>query len=651
MAQPIWTPSSERIADSNLNRFLDYINTELKKNFHDYPRLYQWSVEAPEEFWPAVWKFCGVKASRLWDEVLTGGRAMPGAKWFQGARLNFAENLLRRNDNKTALVFWGENRRKRKMSYAELNRSVARLQPAMRVSGVVRGDRIAGFMPNMTETIIAMLASAGLGAVWSSCSPDFGVDGAVERFSQIEPKVLFCADGYFFKGKEIDSLRRVQEIAQKLPSVERVVVVPYVGLNPDIGSLRNSVLYDDFVSAQPAGEIRFEQLPFDHPLYILYSSGTTGLPKCMVHGAGGTLLQHLKELMLHTDLKEEDRIFYFTTCGWMMWNWLASSLAVGATVMLYDGSPFYPAPESLFDYAESEGISIFGTSAKYLSALEKSGAKPERTHDLRALRTILATGSPLLPETFDYVYRDIKSDVQLSSISGGTDIVSCFALGNPILPVYRGELQCRGLGMKVAVYDGNGNSVVNEPGELVCEAPAPSMPVCFWNDPDNRRYMAAYFERFPGIWAHGDHAELTGSGGMIIYGRSDAVLNPGGIRIGTAEIYRQVEKLDEVLESVAVGQDWEGDTRILLFVKLRENTSLTDELAARIKKEIRENTTPHHVPAKVFQVRDIPHTINGKIVELAVRNAIHNRPAINTGALENPEALEYYRNIPELNEE
>jgi acetoacetyl-CoA synthetase len=651
MAQPIWTPSPERIADSNLNRFLDHINTELKKNFHDYPRLYQWSVDAPEEFWPAVWKFCDVKASRLWDEVLTGGHTMPGAKWFQGARLNFTENLLRRNDDKAAIVFCSENRRKRQMSYAELNRSVARLQSAMRVSGVEQGDRIAGFMPNMPETIIAMLASAGLGAVWSSCSPDFGANGAVERFSQIEPKVLFCADGYFFKGKEIDSLRRVKEIVQKLPSVERVVVIPYVGLHPDIGPLQNSVSFGDFVSAPSAGEIHFEQLPFDHPLYILYSSGTTGFPKCIVHGAGGTLLQHLKELMLHTDLKEEDRIFYFTTCGWMMWNWLASSLAVGATVMLYDGSPFYPAPDTLFDYAESEKINIFGTSAKYLSALEKSGAKPVRTHDLHALKTILTTGSPLLPETFDYVYRDIKSDVQLSSISGGTDIVSCFALGNPILPVYRGELQCRGLGMKVAVYDDNGNSVVNEPGELVCEAPAPSMPVRFWNDPDNRRYRSAYFERFPGVWAHGDHAELTGSGGMIIYGRSDAVLNPGGIRIGTAEIYRQVEKLDEVLESVAVGQDWQGDTRILLFVKLRENTRLTDELAVRIKKEILENTTPHHVPAKVIQVGDIPRTINGKIVELAVRNVIHNRPATNTEALANPEALEYYRNLPELNEE
>jgi acetoacetyl-CoA synthetase len=649
--QPVWTPPPERVADSNLLRFLRTVNTGFNKNFRTYSQLYQWSVSEPARFWPAVWKFCDVKASRPWDEVLTGGDTIPEAQWFRGARLNFAENLLRRRDDKTAIVFRGEDRIGKRLSYTDLNRSVACLAAAMEASGIRPGDRVAGFMPNMPETIIAMLATASLGAVWSSCSPDFGVTGAVERFGQIEPRMLFCADGYFFKGKQIDSLERVGAIADKLKSVERVVVTPYVSLRPDTGSLKNSVLFEDFASGHPAGDIRYEQLPFDHPLYILYSSGTTGMPKCIVHGAGGTLLQHLKELVLHTDLKEDDRIFYYTTCGWMMWNWLVSSLATGATVVLYDGSPFHPAPDTLFDYAASEKITVFGTSAKYLSALEKSGARPKRTHDLRALKTILSTGSPLLPESFDYVYRNIKSDLQLSSISGGTDIISCFALGNPILPIYRGELQCRGLGMKVAVYDEDGHAVVNKPGELVCEAPAPSMPVHFWNDPDNRRYLSAYFERFPGVWAHGDYAELTGHGGVIIYGRSDAVLNPGGVRIGTAEIYRQVEKLDEVMESIAVGQEWQGDERIILFVKLRENLGMTRDLIARIKSAIRDNTSPRHVPAKIIQVDDIPRTISGKIVELAVRSVIHHRLVANIEALANPEALDLFRDLPELNEE
>jgi acetoacetyl-CoA synthetase len=650
MTQPVWVPSTERIAGSNLSRFLHYVNATLGKSFHSYPPLYQWSVEEPEAFWPAVWTFCDIRASRLWDRVLSGGNTMPGAKWFPGARLNFAENLLRRNDEKPAIVFQGEARIRKQLNYAELNQSVAALASAMRASGIRPGDRVAGFIPNIPEAIIAMLAASSLGAVWSSCSPDFGVNGALERFGQIEPRLLFCADGYFFKGRAIDSLQRVRDISQRLPSVERVVVVPCLRPSPDIGSVKNGVLFDGFLRGHSGEALSFEPLPFDHPLYIVYSSGTTGLPKCIVHGAGGTLLQHLKELVLHTDLKEEDRIFYYTTCGWMMWNWLVSSLATGSTVMLYDGSPWYPAPDTLLEYAASEQITHFGVSAKYLSALEKSGAKPIRTHALHALKTILSTGSPLLPESFDYVYRDIKSDVQLSSISGGTDILSCFALGNPLLPVYRGELQCRGLGMKVAVYDEAGRSLADEPGELVCEAPAPSMPVCFWNDEGNRRYMAAYFERFPGVWAHGDYARLTGHGGMIIYGRSDAVLNPGGVRIGTAEIYRQVEKLDGVMESIAVSQDWQGDVRIILFVKLRDSLILTHELVARIKAAIRKNTTPHHVPAKIIQVSDIPRTLNGKIVELAVRNAIHHKAVANTEALANPEALDLYRNLPELEE-
>jgi len=647
MPKPLWSPSPQRIEQANLSRFIAEVNRNLSLTIKNYSQLYTWSTEQPEQFWPAVWHFCGVKASRQWDSVLTNGNKMPGAKWFTGARLNFAENLLSRRDNKTALIFWGEDQAKRRLSYNELYLQVAQLAAAMRAQGVTVGDRVAGFMPNMPETIIAMLATTSIGAIWSSCSPDFGVSGAVERFGQIEPKLLFAADGYWFKGQALDSLARVGEIARQLPSVEHVVVVPYINTRPDIASLPNAIHWRDF-SNNSATEIDFAQLPFDHPLYILYSSGTTGLPKCIVHSAGGTLLQHLKELVLHTDLKESDRIFYFTTCGWMMWNWLVSSLATGATVLLYDGSPFHPKAEILFDYAEQERITIFGTSAKYLAALEKSGAKPKESHDLKALRAILSTGSPLLPESFDYVYRDIKSDLLLASISGGTDIVSCFALGNPLLPVYKGELQCRGLGMKVAIYDEAGHSVRKQQGELVCEAPAPSMPIYFWNDKDGARYRAAYFERFPNIWAHGDYAELTEHGGLIIYGRSDAVLNPGGVRIGTAEIYRQVERLPEVLESIAIGQNWQDDVRIILFVKLREGMALNDELIAKIKTTIRTHATPRHVPAKVIQVNDIPRTLSGKIVELAVRNVVHNRPVTNTEALANPEALELFRNIPEL---
>ena len=652
MTQPLWSPSPQRIADANLSQFMSEVNCDLVLDIKNYNQLYQWSIDQPEQFWPAVWRFCEVRSSQPWSTVLTDGEKMPGAKWFTGARLNFAENLLRRRDDKTALIFWGEDQIKRQLSYRQLYRQVAQLAAAMRAHGITVGDRVAGFMPNMPEAIIAMLAASSIGAIWSSCSPDFGVSGAVERFGQIEPKLLFATDGYWFKGKPIDSLARVAEIALQLPSVERVILIPYLHQRPDITSLPNSVHWHDFVDDNATEiETEFAQLPFDHPLYILYSSGTTGMPKCIVHGAGGTLLQHLKELVLHTDLKESDRIFYFTTCGWMMWNWLVSSLATGATVLLYDGSPFYPSETILFDYAATEKITIFGTSAKYLTELEKSGAKPKESHDLSALRAILSTGSPLLPESFDYVYRDIRSDLLLASISGGTDIVSCFALGNPLLPVYKGELQCRGLGMKVAVYDEAGHAVRRQQGELVCEAPAPSMPIYFWNDADGARYRAAYFERFPNIWAQSDYAELTEHDGLIIYGRSDAVLNPGGVRIGTAEIYRQVEQLPEVLESIAIGQQWRDDVRIILFVKLREGLGLNDELIAKIKTTLRTHTTPRHVPAKVVQVADIPRTISGKIVELAVRNVIHNRPVTNIEALANPEALEFFRNLPIVQDE
>ncbi len=649
MDTPIWTPSPERISQANLSRFIDYVRNNHSPKIKNYQQLYQWSIDKPEAFWPALWHFCDVKASQPWSTVLTNADKIPGAKWFTGARLNFAENLLRRRDDKTAVVFWSEDQRKYRLTYQEIYQQVATLAAAMRAMGITIGDRVAGFMPNMPKTIIAMLATTSIGAIWSSCSPDFGVNGAVERFGQIEPKLLFTADGYFFKGKAHDSLSRVTEISQQLPSLEKIIVVPLLSDRPDISSLPNSVHYSGFVSSSTSNEIVFEQLPFDHPVYILYSSGTTGLPKCIVHGAGGTLLQHLKELVLHTDVKAEDRIFYFTTCGWMMWNWLVSSLATGATLLVYDGSPFHPHSEILFDFAEQEGMTIFGTSAKYLSALEKTGAKPGQSHKLDKLETMLTTGSPLLPESYDYVYRDIKRDLQLSSISGGTDIVSCFALGNPLLPVYRGELQCRGLGMKVAIYNEQGKSVRQQQGELVCEASTPSMPIYFWNDPDNKRYRAAYFERFANVWAHGDYAELTEHDGLIIYGRSDAVLNPGGVRIGTAEIYRQVEKLPEILESIAVGQDWHDDVRIILFVKLCEGVTLNQELIDRIKTSIRNNATPRHVPAKIIQVADIPRTISGKIVELAVRNIIHNRPITNIEALANREALDLFRNLAELN--
>ncbi|HET8552415.1 MAG TPA: acetoacetate--CoA ligase [Gammaproteobacteria bacterium] len=646
MSGPIWQPGEERASRSNLACFMAGVRSKHNIELNDYADLYRWSIEHPEQFWPEVWNAFDVRASKRWDEVLVDGDQMPGAKWFTGSRLNFAENLLRFRDERTALWFRGEQGHDARYSYAELYEAVARVAAGLKAAGVGVGDRVAAFMPNRPETVIAMLATTSLGAIWSSCSPDFGINGVLDRFGQIEPTVLFTADGYFYNGKTIDSLGRVRDILGKLPSVKQVVVVPYVDESPDISGLPRPALFAEFGEA--TDEIEFAQLPFDHPIYIMYSSGTTGVPKCIVHGAGGVLLQHLKELALHTDLKRHDNIFYFTTCGWMMWNWLVSSLALGATVVLYDGSPFHPQPNSLLKLADEIGISIFGTSAKYIAALEKAGVKSGDGFTLDALKAILSTGSPLAQESFDYVYRDLKQDVQLSSISGGTDIVSCFALGNPILPVWRGELQCRGLGMAVEVFNDEGKPVRNEKGELVCVKPFPVMPVQFWNDPDGKRYSSAYFERFPGVWCHGDYAELTEHDGVIIYGRSDAVLNPGGIRIGTAEIYRQVEKLDEVLESIAVGQEWGDDTRIVLFVKLRPGVELDDELRARIRKIIRDNTSPRHVPAKIVAVADIPRTISGKIVELAVTRVIHGRPVKNIDALANPEALEHYRNLSEL---
>ncbi|HEV8259976.1 MAG TPA: acetoacetate--CoA ligase [Burkholderiales bacterium] len=644
----LWQPSRERIAKSNITRFIHLVNQRWNAGVRDSQQLYDWSVHEPEQFWTAVWDFCGVVAETRGERVLVDGDKMPGAKWFPDARLNFAENLMRRRDDDTAMVFWGEDKVRRRMSYAEVYDAVSRTVQALSAAGVTEGDRVAAFMPNMPETIIFMLATTSLGAIWSSCSPDFGAQGVLDRFGQIGPKVLFAVEGYHYNGKTHDTLPRIAEIARNLPTLARTVIVSYTREKPALSGIRNTVHLADFVGPYRGREIAFRRLPFNHPLYILYSSGTTGVPKCIVHGAGGTLLQHLKEHQLHADLKHGERLFYFTTCGWMMWNWLASGLATGVTLLLYDGSPFHPRPSVLFDFADEERMSVFGTSAKYIDALNKAGARPIDTHRLDSVETITSTGSPLVPEGFDYVYRAIKKDVLLSSISGGTDIASCFVLGNPTAPVYRGEIQCRGFGMNVQVFDDDGKPVIGAKGELVCTAPFPSMPIYFWNDPDGAKYRAGYFERFPDTWCHGDYMELTPRGTAIIYGRSDATLNPGGVRIGTAEIYRQVEQLDEVMESLVIGQDWDNDVRVVLFVRLRDGLALDDALVKKIRDQIRVNTTTRHVPAKIVQVCDIPRTKSGKIVELAVRNVVHGNPVKNLEALANPEALEQFRDRPEL---
>ena len=642
----LWRPSSEWQKHTHITHFIEQVSAKYRVDIADYHDLYCWSIDYPAEFWSFFWDFAQINAASKGTVTVSHFEKMPGAEWFPEARLNYAQNLLcKGKQNQCAIACLSENGSQKKISYAQLYESVSRLTQALRQDGVKQGDRVVGVLPNVPETIIAMLATASIGAVWSSCSPDFGVPGIVDRFAQIDPKIIFVCDGYHFNGKTYDRSRQIEPLLNALPSIKKAILIPVLN-QTDLLAERFVTLWQDYLadfsSKQP---IAYTQTAFGDPLFILFSSGTTGPPKCIVHGVGGTLLQHMKEHLLHVDIHPGDRLFYYTTCGWMMWNWLASGLASQATLVLYDGAPLYPSADALFDLIDAYQINTFGISAKYIDAIKKAGLIPKESHDLSSLKTILSTGSPLVPEGFDYVYEAIKSDVCLSSISGGTDIVSCFVLGCPILPVYRGEIQCRGLAMQVDIYDDSGNSLRGGKGELVCTAPFPSMPVGFWNDPEQKKYHAAYFEKYPGVWWHGDYSELTEHDGVIIYGRSDAVLNPGGVRIGTAEIYRQVEQHDEVLESLVVGQDYEGDCRIVLFVVLRSGVKLSEQLQEKIKQGIRQNASPRHVPAIIRQVTDIPRTKSGKIVELAVRDMVNARPVKNQHALANPEALQQFAGL------
>ena len=654
MTQPLWKPDADCVQNASITEFARYASELWNVELNDFNALHRWSTDHCSEFWSTVWRFCDVRASSAGSVTVENPHKMPGAAWFPDARLNFAENLLRRNDDSPAIISRGEGKPDRVITYAELQSEVNRLARAFRSMGIKPEDRIAAYMPNIPETIICMIAAVSCGATWSSCSPDFGARGVIDRFGQIDPKVLICVDGYTYGGKKFDVAEKLTQIRHRLPTLEKTIVVPYLDdpgtqSQDNSGKIPDAVSLDEFVDGFSTGAINHLQLPFNHPLYILFSSGTTGAPKCIVHGAGGTLLQHLKEHRLHVNLAKGEKLFFFTTCGWMMWNWLTTALACETAIALYEGSPFTPDENSLFDYIDQYDIDHFGISAKYIDAISKAGIRPRDTHRLSSLKTLMSTGSPLNPEGFDYVYDSVKTDVCLSSISGGTDLISCFVLGNPTLPVWRGEIQCKGLGMDVAVFDDNGAELpAGEKGELVCRNSFPSMPTGFWNDPDNSRYASAYFEKFPGVWHHGDYVETTKYGGMIVYGRSDAVLNPSGVRIGTAEIYRQAEQVEEVIESIVIGQRWDGDTRVVLFVRLRDDLKLDKNLIDKIKNIIRTNASPRHVPAKIIQVADIPRTRSGKITEVAVRKAVHNEAIDNIEALENPQALDLYRNIAEL---
>ena len=643
----LWKPSKDQINSSQLEAFRLQVNSRFNLIIENYSELHSWSISNINDFWKAIWGFMAIKCSSNYNQVVDDENKMPGAKWFDGLLFNFAENLLRIKSDKAAIIFQSENADSKIISYNELYDEVEKVASTLRKMGIKNGDRIVGIMPNLAETVIAMLATTSIGAIWSSCSPDFGTQGILDRFTQINPKIIFASDGYFYKGKSFDSLNKLKDLLNHLPSVRKVIITPFVRENPDISSINNSLVWNDFIDPKP-NPIIFEQVPFDHPLYIMYSSGTTGKPKSIVHGAGGTLIQHLKELRLHTDININDTVFYFTTCGWMMWNWLVSNLAIGSTILLYDGSPFHPDRNSMWDMIDNYKVSHFGTSPKFLETCRDTKLSPIKTHSLKSLKSILSTGSPLVEECFEYVYKHIKKNIQLSSISGGTDIISCFALGNPILPVINGEIQCLGLGMDVAAFNNNGEDLVNKKGELVCKKAFPSMPVYFWNDKNGKKFFDAYFNKFKNVWHHGDFIEINNYGGVKIFGRSDATLNPGGIRIGTAEIYRVVDRFDAVNDSLVIGQSINDDERVILFIIISNGYKFSNKLVHDIKKTIFKECSPRHVPEIILEAKDIPYTINGKKVEIAVKKVINGENVENKDALKNPEALDLFKNIRQL---